>query len=54
MTLPVGIQMFMQQFSTDWGSVMAASTLMMVPTLVLFLFVQKFITHGAISGAVKG
>ena len=54
MTLPVGIQMFMQQFSTDWGSLMAASTLMMVPTLVLFLFVQKFITHGAVAGAVKG
>lgn len=54
MTLPVGIQMLMQQFSTDWGTVMAASTLMMVPTLVLFLFVQKFITHGAISGALKG
>lgn len=53
-TLPVGIQMFMQQFSTDWGSLMAASTLMMVPTLILFLFIQKFITHGAISGAVKG
>lgn len=54
MTLPVGIQMFMQQFSTDWGSLMAAATLTMLPTLVLFLFVQKFITHGAIAGGVKG
>jgi multiple sugar transport system permease protein/raffinose/stachyose/melibiose transport system permease protein/N,N'-diacetylchitobiose transport system permease protein len=54
MTLPVGIQMFMQQFSTDWGSLMAAATLTMMPTLILFLFVQKFITHGAIAGGVKG
>ncbi len=54
MTLPVGIQMFMQQFSTDWGSLMAAATLTMMPTLVLFLFVQKFITHGAVAGGVKG
>jgi multiple sugar transport system permease protein/raffinose/stachyose/melibiose transport system permease protein/N,N'-diacetylchitobiose transport system permease protein len=54
MTLPVGIQMFMQQFSTDWGSLMAAATLTMLPTLVLFLFVQKFITHGAMAGGVKG
>lgn len=54
MTLPVGIQMFMQQFSTDWGSLMAAATLTMLPTLVLFLFVQKFIQHGAIAGGVKG
>ncbi|MGO7860146.1 carbohydrate ABC transporter permease [Rhizobium ruizarguesonis] len=54
MTLPVGIQMFMQQFSTDWGSLMAAATLTMMPTLLLFLFVQKFITHGAVAGGVKG
>lgn len=54
MTLPVGIQMFMQQFATDWGSLMAAATLTMMPTLVLFLFVQKYITHGAIAGGVKG
>lgn len=54
MTLPVGIQMFMQQFSTDWGGLMAAATLMMTPTLILFLFIQKFIVHGAVSGAVKG
>ena len=54
MTLPVGLQMFMQQFATDWGGLMSASTLMMLPTLVLFLFVQKFITHGAVAGGVKG
>jgi multiple sugar transport system permease protein/raffinose/stachyose/melibiose transport system permease protein/N,N'-diacetylchitobiose transport system permease protein len=54
MTLPVGIRMFMDQFSTDWGSLMAAATLMMLPTLVLFMFVQKFIAHGAVAGGVKG
>ncbi|WP_423066109.1 carbohydrate ABC transporter permease [Devosia sp. CN2-171] len=54
MTLPVGVQMFIQQFATDWGSLMAAATVTMLPTLILFLFVQKFITHGAIAGGVKG
>jgi multiple sugar transport system permease protein len=54
MTLPVGIQMFLQQFSTDWGGLTSAATLTMVPTLILFLFVQKYITHGAIAGGVKG
>jgi len=53
-TLPVGIQLFLQQFSTDWGSITAAATVTMLPTLVLFLFVQKYITHGAIAGGVKG
>jgi ABC-type glycerol-3-phosphate transport system permease component len=54
MTLPVGIRVFLQQFSTDWGSLMAAATATMLPTLILFLFVQKFITHGAVAGGVKG
>ena len=54
MTLPVGIQMFLQQFSTDWGSLTAAATITTLPTLILFLLVQKYITHGAVSGGVKG
>lgn len=53
MTLPVGIQMFMQQYSSDWGSLMAAATLTMVPTLLLFLFIQKYMLYGAIAGSVK-
>jgi len=54
MTMPVGIQSFMQQYSTDWGSLMAAATLAMVPTLMLFLFIQKYLISGATAGAVKG
>lgn len=54
MTVPVGVQMFMQQFGADWGSLMAASTLAMLPTVVFFLFVQKYMVYGAVAGAVKG
>jgi ABC-type glycerol-3-phosphate transport system permease component len=54
MTIPVGIQLFMQQYATDWGSLMAAATLAVVPTFILFLMVQKYITYGAVSGGVKG
>jgi ABC-type glycerol-3-phosphate transport system permease component len=54
MTIPVGIQSFMQQYSTDWGSLMASATLGMVPTLILFLFIQKYMVAGATAGAVKG
>jgi ABC-type glycerol-3-phosphate transport system permease component len=54
MTMPVGIQSFMQQYSTDWGSLMASATLAMVPTLILFLFIQKYLIAGATAGAVKG
>lgn len=54
MTVPVGVQMFMQQFGSDWGSLMAASTLAMLPTVIFFLFVQKYMVYGAVAGAVKG
>jgi ABC-type glycerol-3-phosphate transport system permease component len=54
MTVPVGVQMFMQQFGADWGSLMAASTLAMLPTVIFFLFVQKYMVYGAVAGAVKG
>lgn len=54
MTVPVGVQMFMQQYATDWGSLMAAATATMVPAFIFFLFVQKYIAYGAIDGGVKG
>jgi len=52
--LPVGIQSFMLRYSTDWGSLMASAALAMVPTLILFLFIQKYMISGATAGAVKG
>jgi ABC-type glycerol-3-phosphate transport system permease component len=54
MTVPVGVQMFMQQFGSDWGSLMAASTLAMLPTVIFFIFVQRYMVYGAVAGAVKG
>jgi ABC-type glycerol-3-phosphate transport system permease component len=54
MTIPVGIQMFMQQYQTDWGSLMAAATLAMLPAFVFFLLVQRYMVYGAVAGAVKG
>ena len=53
-TIPVGIQQFMQQYGTDWGSLMAAATMAMIPTFVLFLFIQKYMMYGAIGSGVKG
>jgi N,N'-diacetylchitobiose transport system permease protein len=39
---------------TDWGALMAASTLTSIPVVVFFLFVQKKIAFGLTAGAVKG
>jgi ABC-type glycerol-3-phosphate transport system permease component len=54
MTLPVGLQTFTQQFGSDWGSMMAGSVLTMIPTIVLFLFVQKYLLYGSVASGVKG
>jgi hypothetical protein len=39
---------------SDCGSLMASAALAMVPTLILFLFIQKYMISGATAGAVKG
>src|SRR5438105_2719152 len=54
MTIPVGIQLFMQQYSTYWRSLMAAACLASIPTIIFFLFVQKYMVQGVVAGAVKG
>lgn len=53
-TMPVALQFFVGQRATDWGGIMAASTLMTVPVLVFFLLVQRRMVSGLVAGAVKG
>ncbi|MGW4843277.1 carbohydrate ABC transporter permease [Nocardia brasiliensis] len=52
-TLPQAILVFFKPEDTDWGAVMAASTLMTIPALVLFILVQRKLVSG-LGGAVKG
>jgi multiple sugar transport system permease protein len=53
MTLPVGIQRFFTEFATDWPGLMAATFLMSVPVVVLFLVLQKYFVRALTEGAVK-
>ncbi len=55
LTLPVWLRSFKQvNDGTDWGAIMAGSTLMTIPVIVFFLLVQARMTSGLVSGAVKG
>ena len=55
MTLPVWLRTFQQATkATDWGALMAGSTLVAIPVVIFFLFVQGRMTGGLVSGAVKG
>ncbi|MFI0423839.1 carbohydrate ABC transporter permease [Spongiactinospora sp. 9N601] len=53
-TMPRALSFFIGQRSTDWGGIMAASTLMTIPVLVFFLLVQRRMVSGLVAGAVKG
>jgi N,N'-diacetylchitobiose transport system permease protein len=54
-TLPVWLSTFTDvNRGTDWGAVMAGSTLIAIPVIVFFLIVQGRMTAGLTAGAVKG
>lgn len=53
-TLPLGVLGYIGAYTVNWGQLMAASTLLLVPILVIFAFVQKQFIAGLTAGAVKG
>lgn len=56
-SLPLWLRTFIQGSQareTDWGAVMAASTLVAIPVIIFFLLVQGRLTSGLVAGAVKG
>jgi ABC-type glycerol-3-phosphate transport system permease component len=53
-TLTLGLFTFINQFSTQWGNIMAAGVLTAIPALVFFFVVQRALTRGLIAGAMKG
>lgn len=54
-TLPVGISFLLdQEGNTQWGQVMAATVMVVVPLLVLFVWTQKYLVEGISAGALKG
>lgn len=53
-TLPVGLSLLQNQFSLDYGLVMAAAVFTTIPPLVLFLVMQRSLVAGLTIGAVKG
>lgn len=53
-TIQLGIKMFIAQYSAEYGLVMAASVLSLVPVLIIFLAGQKFFVQGIASSGIKG
>lgn len=53
-TIQVGMQDFIGQYSVDWGLLMSAVVIGVIPVLLFFALVQKNLVTGLSSGAVKG
>ena len=53
-TIPVGIASFNGEFQMDWEVVMTASALATLPTLAVFLLLQRFIIRGIMLAGLKG
>jgi N,N'-diacetylchitobiose transport system permease protein len=53
-TMPIWLAGFTNRFGTDWGPLMAASTITAIPVVIFFTLIQDKIATGVTAGAVKG
>lgn len=52
-TLPVAVFNFMAYSEINWGGLMAASSIITLPVIVIALFTQRYIIQGLTAGAMK-
>jgi arabinogalactan oligomer / maltooligosaccharide transport system permease protein len=53
-TLPVGLQTFQANMSSEWGLYAAASLIVSIPVVIMFLALSRFLVSGLTLGSVKG
>ncbi|MEP9372208.1 carbohydrate ABC transporter permease [Mesorhizobium sp. KR1-2] len=53
-TFPVGLLTFVSKFAVDFGQMMAAGVLALIPACLFFLLIQRYLVQGLTAGAVKG
>ena len=53
-TVPVGISYLQGQFQVNYGLQAAGALISMLPALLLFAYVQKYLVSGLGAGSVKG
>lgn len=53
-TAPVALTEFASEFNVDWGATMAASVVLTLPVVLLFIAMQRYFVGGLTGGAVKG
>ena len=53
-TLQLGLRMFIGQYSSEYGLIMAASVVALIPVLIVFLSLQKYFVQGIATSGMKG
>ena len=53
-TLPVGLASFSGEYLTEWEMIMAGATIATLPTLVVFVILQRYIIRGVVLAGLKG
>ncbi len=53
-TLPIGLRQMQGEFTVAYGSLAAGCVMALIPVLILFAYIQKYLVSGLSSGAVKG
>jgi multiple sugar transport system permease protein len=53
-TIPLGIRMFLGQYATEYGLIMAASVASLIPVFFVFLGFQRFFIEGIATTGMKG
>lgn len=53
-TIPLGIRMFLGQYSTQYQLIMAASVVSLIPVFIVYIFCQRFFVQGIATSGLKG
>lgn len=53
-TVQLALSIFREEFITQWNYLMAATTLIMLPLLIMYIFMQKYFVEGIVTTGIKG
>ena len=53
-TLQIAVSVFSDRYSGDWPSILAANVVAIIPTVLIYIFVQKYFIEGITAGGEKG
>ena len=53
-TIPVGLKYMIGEYTIDYGSLAAGSIIALIPPVILFSYIQKYLVNGLGAGAIKG